>query len=605
MGKFLKNILFLIILLFFFLPMDAELQEILCTKPKVAVLLSVIQDEVFDHLNKQYPQQPDEVWLDRIQAKILKELRHHSPGIQFITVSGSISEDCDYYFDYDLSLIGAGETIEVSGLKMSEYAAFLMISTLHSSDRCGHYGMRFSTEITKDKEDIYLTIEHNIAAYGNIKELIDEHEDSHPVPPRGPELEISQEPEKVSPLERENKLDVKIQVINCEGNTVYDKHHGQRVILPKKTNRGELRPTEGFPQNSNVTEKSIILKIISPEGASATYTLKKGIKPGLEQVTLLTCGRDKNAVTETEIKIDGLKIEVTPQRRRLHPGEKTKIQVALNKVDIEGNKEPVNGEKIKLKINGLIDGNVYPVEEILTNENGKAMLTYQAGDKDRKITIQAEYKPKIIPETVKGEATVNVIGEAVWTGTLSYRRNYNETREHQDPDSSTTAKTQEIVIENADFVIHGWPFSNSCGLTGINLFYKGDESSVTGSYSGTYKFIYIIQREGEVGVITDTAFCNGTIRDSGYLEINNEEMKTFLDIGLSFEGDEQCQGQTIISGPNGSATTDFHWDQHLTFAGMGFLETTFSTKNPKTITGSYSLPVWGITWTWNLSLTER
>jgi len=278
----------------------------------------------------------------------------------------------------------------------------------------------------------------------------------------------------------------------------------------------------------------------------------------------------------------------------------------LNKVDKGEKKEPVECEKIKIEVKGLIDGNISPDKEVLTDEKGKAILTYRSGDKDKKITIQAWYKPKDIPETVKGESMINIHPEEIWTGTLSYRRNYNETLEQHGVDSSTTIKTQEIVSEKADFLIHGWRFSYSYdAVTGIELFYEGDEDSVTGSYSGTYKKVTTIQGEDEGGVITDSAFCNGTIRDSGYLVINNEEMRAFLDIGLSWSGDEQCQGQTTISGSSGSQTMDFEWDQHLTFAGMGFLETNISTINPKTITGSYSLPERGITWSWNLTLTER
>ena len=43
---------------------------------------------------------------------------------------------------------------------------------------------------------------------------------------------------------------------------------------------------------------------------------------------------------------------------------------------------------------------------------------------------------------------------------------------------------------------------------------------------------------------------------------------------------------TNISGPGGVHTIFFDWDHYLTFEGNNGLESTFSTKNPRTITGS-------------------
>ena len=117
MIKFLKNLLFFGVLFFIFLPLDATLQKGPCTEPKVAVLLSEIQDKVFDHLNKQYSPRSEDVWIAQIQAKVLEELRSHSPGIAFIPASGSVPGDCDYYFKYINWLTTAGEDIEIAGEK--------------------------------------------------------------------------------------------------------------------------------------------------------------------------------------------------------------------------------------------------------------------------------------------------------------------------------------------------------------------------------------------------------------------------------------------------------------------------------------------------------
>lgn len=604
-NKFIKGLLFLMGFLTICLPQSLQAQQGPCSEPKVAVLLEEIIDEVFDHLYRQHPFQPKEAWLRQIQEKVMQELRKNSPGTQFISASGKPSEDCDYSFNYILRLIGAGEEKEIAGLKTSAYTAYFMISELKTIGKCNVLDKAFNHAVTKDNPDIFQTIEQNIAAHGNIGHLIREHEDSHPVPPRGPELEVSQEPEKVSPLEEETELDIKIKVINCEGESVYDKRHGQPVLLPRKTDRGELKPTKGFNQDSKVTENFVMLIITSPEGASATYTLKKGTDPGLEQIKISTCGLEKIAVAETEIHISGLEIKVTPRRRTLRPGEKTQIQLEFNKVDKEGNKESVVGKKLNLEVKGLVDGSVSPEDDIQTDENGKATLTYWAGDSDKKVTFQAEYHPKDFTETVKGKAVVKVFREAVWTGTVTYRRSYDRNWKGKSPDGATVT-AQETVSEHADIQIHGWTYSHSYDdSTGTDLYYEGDENSVTGSYSGSYKRIYTVQDPSGGWTNTDTASCHGTIRDSGHLVINNEEMKTYLSVGLSMVGGEKCQGQSKYSSSGGSYTLEFDWANQHQFAGYDSLETNISAKNPQTVTGSYSIPSLGITWTWNLSLTGR
>lgn len=407
--KFFKSLLLLMVFLTICLPQNLQLQENPCSEPKVAVFLKEIDDKVFDHLYRQHPFQPKEEWLRQIQDKVMQELRKNSPKVQFISTNGKPQEGCEYYFHYSLALTTAGEEKEIAGLKESAYSAYWMISGLGRIGMCRVPPKVFNHANTIDNPDIFQTIEQNIAVHGNIGDRIKEYEETHLVPARGPELEVSQEPEKVSPLEEENKLDIKIKVINCEGESVYDKRYGQYIFLPRKTERGELKPTDGFNQKSEVTENLVTLIIISPEGASATYTLKKGIDPGLEQVKISACGLDENAVTETEIHISGLEIKVTPRRRTLSPGEKTQIQVEFSKVDKEGNKEPVAGEKLKLEVKGLIDGSVSPEGKVQTDENGKATLTYRAGDSDKKVTFKVEYQPKGFDESVQGEATVKVI----------------------------------------------------------------------------------------------------------------------------------------------------------------------------------------------------
>ncbi len=379
-----------------------------CSKPKVAVVMEVIEEgEFIKHLNEQYPSQPKDSWLYQIQEKVLEELKMNSPGTQFIPATGGIPEGCDYYFSYTLSLIAAGEDIEVAGLKISEYTAYYMSSQLSSHPRCGEESRVLGVETTED-EDVNHTIERNIAAHEDIGVRIREQEESHPVPPRGPEMEVSQDREYVSPLKEEKKLQIKIDVINCKGEPVYDRFHGQRVHLPRYTERGEIEPTKGFPQELLVTDDQVILIIVRPVGASATYTLKKGMQAGQDPVEIRACGLDRELVKETKIHIYGLELEVKPERKEVFPGDETKISVNLSEVDEKGAKKPVEGKQVQVNVKGLVDGRVYPTGDVITNQNGEVILTYDAGDKDKKIVLKARFQPEDYPESVQDEAAISI-----------------------------------------------------------------------------------------------------------------------------------------------------------------------------------------------------
>jgi hypothetical protein len=409
-----------------------------CSKPRVGVQLTEIHDEVVELLNSKGVPQPRESWILQIQGKVLEELRMGSPGTEFVQVGGvggALPTDCDYRFQYHMSIIGAGEDIEVAGgLLQSEYTAFYMGSQLAQNNSCEGSDWLLDVEITKEDEDVFQTIEHNIESWGDIGNRIDEHERSHPVPPRGPTIHVSQSREYVSPLEEERSLDIKIDVTNCRGEPVYYVNPGQRVVLPKDTERGEIKPTPGFfAQNFLVTDSNVILIIVNPEGASATYTLKNGMEPDVESIEMTTCGIDKKLVEKTEIHIRGLEIRVTPEKRRISPGEKTNIEIKLSRVDDKGNKEPLSGKQIELDIRDLVDGDVQPSDDIVTDADGVAILEFSAGEHDKRVTFSANFQPQKWEEFVHDETTVSVGHRSDATATLTarFRENYHFHREDQ------------------------------------------------------------------------------------------------------------------------------------------------------------------------------
>lgn len=405
-----------------------------CSKPKVAVNMQLVdENEFIKYLDEKYPSQPKASWLHQIQEKVLSELRMNSPDIEFIPVSGALHQDCDYSFSYGLCLIGAGEDIEIGGVPVSEYIAFWMDSSLVQKNACGFPGNILNVEITKDDQDIFRTVERNIAAYGSIRQRIEEYEESHRVPPRGPEIEVSLDKKYVSPVKGERELDIKIDVKNCKGQPVFDKYHGQEVILPRKTSRGEIKPTKGFSQDSVVTDNLVLLKITHPEGASATYSLKKGMDLDFDQLKILTCGIDKKVVKDVmpPISIAGMGIEVIPRDVYISPGESTQIDIELFKVMPWGGKWPVPGQRIEVTVQGLVDGSVSPMGQVRTNEGGKATLTYRAGEIDKDIRICARYQPEEYPDSIQDDSTVILVEKKkCWRVTVEMFTNYQF--EHQD-----------------------------------------------------------------------------------------------------------------------------------------------------------------------------
>ena len=405
------DVLMLMVLLTTCLHQSALAQVDPCSKPKVAVIMQVVEvneGEFFKHLNEQYPSQPKGSWFYEIQEKVMEELRMNSPGTQFIPATGGIPSDCDYSFKYGLSLTGGGEDIEYAGhLKLSEDTLYQMHSTLRKIPSCGKKTYVLSVKRTKNM-DIFHTIEQNIVAHGNIGNKIKENEESHRVPPRGPEMKVSQDREYVSPLKEERKLKIKIDVINCKGEPVYDPKHGQEVILPKKTGRGELKCTDGFPEGCKATSNALTLIIQKPKGASATYTLKNGVNAEEDPINISTCGIDKKVVKETKIQIHGLELKVKPEKKEIFPGEETKITVELSEVDVKGAKQPVAGKHIQVQVKGLVNGHIHPSGDVTTNQNGKAILTYDAGDKDKKVVVKAKFQPKDYPEPVKDESAITI-----------------------------------------------------------------------------------------------------------------------------------------------------------------------------------------------------
>ncbi len=378
-------------------------QENPCSRPKVAVKAQFPYDkELMEYLAEKYPAQPRESWPGRIRESVLAELRMNSPDILFVPVDQQGGADCDYEIRYGVAPYGDG---------------LLMDSNLVQKNACGFLGNILNTWNTRDP-DLFRMIERNVDAHGSISQRIQEYESSHRVPPRGPEMEVSLMEEYVSPIKEERELEIKIGVRNCEGEPVYDPNHGQQVILPRHTKRGELICTKGFPQNCRSFDGSLLLEITGPQGASATFRLRKGMEASEEPLKVMTCGVDRKAVEEVSVPVQGMQMEAKAQDQVISPGEHTLIEVFLYKIAVRGQRVPAANQVIEITVKGLIDGSLSPRGKVATNEGGKVILEYRAGEKDKGIDIGARYQPEGYPDFVDAQVRVEVEPQKCWEGTV-------------------------------------------------------------------------------------------------------------------------------------------------------------------------------------------
>ena len=543
-----KFLLFATILVFFGLP-NFPADAGTCSKPKVGVELKEISDEVFTLLFKDEnePGKPKAYWLEKIKTKVMEELRRNSPGIDFISLTRQGRGECEYIFSYLMDVMAAGRNIDLGGKFKGEYTAFYMSSELGNNNRC-EPPKALENRITKEKKNIFETIDSNVSSFGNIGTIIKEREGTYQVPPRGPELTITQKPAKISPLEEKRSQEIQLRVTNCKEEPVYDKHHGQIVILPQKTDRGEIKETKGFlfRQNSELHGSKIWLFITNNEGTgSVTYTLKKGLDAGQDRFKMDTCGLDKKVVEEVEVEIDGLKIEVTPQKRKISQGEQIRVRIEFFKKDKKGGKEPLAGKLLQIKVEGLKDGTASPIGEIATDESGLVMLTFHAGNEDKRVRFIARYRPKDFEEIVQEETVVEVEKMRQWKGSIVYKQSTDWEKDNSDSDNVIRDK-----LHHAESALLNVQFRYSHNYK-TREYYKLE--SMTGSYELSHKLKRNLQpknpKHGPGGTWTDTAECSGPLNKdqlSVTLVVDPKEKKYSLSVDLH---SPVCINKQVIS-PN-------------------------------------------------------
>ena len=322
-----KTIVLIISLILVILNTATYAQYEKCSKPKVSVfpdeLHPEVLTEVYDFFQKKYgyelmmdslpgfkDDQSEEDFYNNIQEYIFQTLVEYNPDVEF--VSGDVEEG-NYHFSYSIYLIAIELQHPESGSLYLE-TGYSVRGKLTSSDACSSAARVLKDKMSSDL-DLFQAVK-NLAGFhiDHIHRQISDHEKKYPTPPRGPRIETQYTRKFISPLSEERKSDIQISVYNCEDEIVYDKDNGQKVYCPKNTARGENSPTPEFPQELNNIADILTLIIVHPVGASLTYELKRGVQPGKEKFEILTCGLDKKEAESIEIIIDGLEIQVSPQK---------------------------------------------------------------------------------------------------------------------------------------------------------------------------------------------------------------------------------------------------------------------------------------------------
>lgn len=396
-----------------------------CTRPKVAVKLKEFDKVAYELLIRQYPFATKENWIQRVHSNVLEQLRAKSPGVIFLPPDSE--NDAEYVLDFLIALQACGRDIRIGELLAGTEACYWSHGVVKSKPACGtETGSVLAASV--QNKDIFASIALFVKALGRLDTAIAEHEKVRLIPPRGPHLDVKPQNRRISPLEDERETTIEALLTNCKGEPVYDKDKKRRYAVlagPRESDRGQTKPSpeRGDQPSGNEwyispTEKGII---------GLKYELKRGIRPATETLKFDACGLGARVTQRADIHIDGLEIRVKPQKTQVKPGEDTRIDIEFAKVSVKGERKPIHGKVVNLKIEGLKDGVLTPKDKVTTNAEGKATLVYLAGQNDRSVRISASYQPQNFPDKAegatvitvqkgKGDLSVQINGSINWVG---------------------------------------------------------------------------------------------------------------------------------------------------------------------------------------------
>ncbi|MGM0527859.1 MAG: hypothetical protein ACQERS_05590 [Bacteroidota bacterium] len=387
-------------------------QESECPESRVGVRLEEIKPEVFDALYEDYPGQSKEALLSQIDDWVVNEFQQRNTDLTFFSLKNNPDGDCEFILMYliftNAQNVVYDEEEEAARVYGNVYWVFgKLVNT------CSCVPLQsFILDIKNSQdENIHQAIKNVAALHFPMGNRIYHWLREATVPVESPVLKIDLEKEYLSPLDEETrKMEVWSTVRDCRGLTVYEDHLNHPVYYPETIDRCEFEQSPG-PYFYWMDIRGLKTAFISKNRkASGVYRLNEGIEPSTSRVKLKTCGLGQHTIVEEEeeIIIRGLKIDVEPNRKILHPDESTRITLTFYEEDPDGNRYPVNGKELEIKTPGLMNGKISPKSGHVTDMSGQVQLTYRAGDKDESVRFIAEYQPPEYPEKAIGRSRILV-----------------------------------------------------------------------------------------------------------------------------------------------------------------------------------------------------
>jgi hypothetical protein len=431
MPQIIKTIRSILTACLFMLTLNVSGQGDNCRKLTVAIYQVDPEDDAIDLLNKKYGTKSKLEWRHYVDDMVLQNLQGSCPEINFVSRLRNEGSDPDYMFVYILSVIAIDTDIKIPGDSIvytdpetgdwsgTEYTdpvynsepGFWVLSRLVVNSPCLPV-LRWIlwVELTKNLE-LEPAINENLMGYYRMINVIDEHEARKSAPAREPEMEISLEKDYLSPLDKESReMEIYVKVKDCHGRYVYyPSSANQPVYYQKVTGRCEFKNSIKCADGPDMGDFHTVL-INKEYRAIGEYHLKKGIDSGTETVTLKTCGISEkaNRAEQKTLIIRGLEITVKPVRKEIYQEEQTDVVISFDEVDPDGKKEPISGKELRVKVTGLVNGEITPKSGYVTDSRGETRLTYKAGDKDEKITLEATFQPPDYPDKAVGKGSVLV-----------------------------------------------------------------------------------------------------------------------------------------------------------------------------------------------------
>lgn len=388
-----------------------------CSKPKLYVRVAFVKG-VEEQLNRDYAFNTNEGWLSEISAYIVRELRLRAGDVEVVPLEKAVFIDDkpetpreenafnervggEYHLDYFLGLAGARNESPAQGSTLR--GSYWSQAAIGDADIDGRYVAVRSAEYP----DLYASINRAITALcrGSLRNVIEQYEATHFFSLRDPELNLRLlAPGFVSPEPGEQKLRIKASARDCRNRY----GQGTNLWLPAENSRGKSEPVASTTIWQWKVDSGWRAKT-GPNGEiEIEYELKRGDAATTESIGVEVAGHGQKRIRRTiSFPAKTLRVEVSPERDRVAPGEKTRVFVRLFKVDDKGLKEAVANRTLTLNVAGIKNGSLQPQGRVTTDGNGVGTLIYTAGDADSKVRVEASYKPEGYETTFKGEASLN------------------------------------------------------------------------------------------------------------------------------------------------------------------------------------------------------